>query len=274
MLKLIACFLMLIDHIGFYFADRLPPGLSVVMRAAGRLAFPVFAWLVAKGYTRTRNPLRYFSRMSAFAIVSEIVIRAGHALIGLNLGGTNVMVTFALALVVLSGYILATRSFWDMIASMRPISPTAHTAPTPPRYDVRLNPRGLSLDPRIGLPVGILMILAAAGAALWLRPDYGLYGLAAVLLFYVIQEHFEPEDQLKRSLQFFILLNALFIPVRLFLMHWPLDWTILQCLSVLALPLCVRFDRERRPGPVLKYFFYVFYPLHIFLLSLLRSLLS
>lgn len=273
MLKLIACLLMLIDHIGFYFSASLPDDLVLLMRAIGRLAFPVFAWLVARGYSRTRNPFVYFLRMSVFALLSELVIRIGHALIGLQMDWTNVLVTFALALVVISGYRIATRSFLDMIASLRPIAPTTNTLPTPPRFDVRINLGGIELDPRIGLPLGILMILLAAGAAIWLKPDYGLYGLAAVLLFYVIQDRVEENSQMKRSVQFFILLNALFVPVRIFLMRWPLDWTVLQCLSVLALPLCYLLNEGPKPKPALKYFFYVFYPLHLFLLSLLRYLL-
>jgi hypothetical protein len=273
MLKLIACLLMLIDHIGFYFAGSLPAELVVLMRAVGRLAFPIFAWLVARGYGRTRNQFIYFVRMSAFAVVSEGIIRSGHALIGLTMDWTNVLVTFALAIVVLSGYQLATHSFLDMIASLRPIPPTNNTVPTPPRYDVRINLGGIELDPRIGLPLGVLMMLLAAGATIWLKPDYGLYGIAAVLLFHIIQDRVDEKDQLKWSVQLFILLNALFVPVRVFLMHWPLDWAVLQCLSVLAIPLCYLYDKERRPAPALKYFFYLFYPLHMFLLSLLRYLL-
>lgn len=273
MLKLLACLLMLIDHIGFYFADRLPAGAVLLMRATGRLAFPIFAWMLARGYKRTRNPLIYFVRMSAFAVFAEFAIRFAHNLTGISLDGTNVLVTFALAIVLLTGYHLATHAYLDMVASLRPIAPTANTLPTPSRFDLRVNPGGLSLDPRIGLPVGIVVIMIAVAATLWLKPDYGLFGLASVLVFYIVQEKAEEQNQQKRTLQAFIVLHALFLPIRLFLEHWPADWAILQCLSILAIPLCYRFDSRKRPKALLKYFFYFFYPAHIVLLCLLRTLL-
>lgn len=274
MLKLLACLLMLIDHIGLYFSDLLPADVVLIMRAIGRLAFPIFAWQVARGFDRTRNLLFYFIRMSVFAVLSELIIRFSHRMIGLSLNGTNVLVTFSLALVVLSGYRLAMHSFHDMIASLRPISPTAHTMPTATRFDVRINLGGITLEPRIGLLIGTIMIISAVAAAIWLKPDYNLYGLASVLLFYVIQDTVAEEDQQRRSIQAFTILNIVFVPIRIFWNHFQPEWAVLQCLSVLGLPLCYRFDVNKRPGRAIQYFFYAFYPLHIFLLCLLHYLLS
>jgi uncharacterized membrane protein YhaH (DUF805 family) len=254
---------MLLDHIGFYFADRLPPEIVLLLRAIGRLAFPIFAWSVARGYSRTRRLPVYFLRMSLFAAIAEVIIRSGNRLIGLSLDGTNVLVTFTLSLVLLAGVQLATRSFHDMVASLRPIPAAPHTLPAQPHFDVR-----------IGLPLGSLMVLLSIAAALWLKPDYSLFGMAAVLVFYLVQEYVPDKDQEKRSLQAFIILNAVTLPLRLFWLDWSLEWAALQCLGILAVPLCFRLDRTERPGPVLKYFFYIFYPLHLFLLSLLRFLLQ
>lgn len=274
MLKLLACLLMLIDHIGLFFASSLPDELVLFMRAAGRLAFPIFAWQLARGFTRTRNQASYFTRMAIFAFLAELVIKKAFALQGWPMDWSNVLFTFALAIGLLSGYQLATRSFHDMIASLKPVSPTPSTAPAPSRFDVRINLGGITLDPRLGLVLGSTMVVLAVVATILLKPDYGLFGLAAVLIFYLVQENYPDRDQAGKAVQFFILLNALFVLLRIFLLNWPVDWAILQLFSILAVPLCGRLERNKRPPALVKYFFYLFYPLHIYLLSILRLLIS
>ena len=66
-LKIIACVSMLIDHIGIVFVDN-----NLFMRAVGRLAFPVFAFLLVQGLLRTSDVRRYLLRLGIFAVVSEI----------------------------------------------------------------------------------------------------------------------------------------------------------------------------------------------------------
>ena len=65
-LRAIGCVSMLFDHIG---AVLFPQALW--MRALGRLAFPIFAFLLTEGVARTRSPLRYLLRLAAMAAVSE-----------------------------------------------------------------------------------------------------------------------------------------------------------------------------------------------------------
>ena len=49
-LKILACFFMLVDHIGYC----LFPNVSL-LRTVGRLAFPIFAFQIALGYKKTRS---------------------------------------------------------------------------------------------------------------------------------------------------------------------------------------------------------------------------
>lgn len=69
-LKRIACVTMLIDHIAVTFV---PAGvIHTVMRAIGRVAFPLFALGVAEGAEHTHDWRRYLMRLLVLAIVSEV----------------------------------------------------------------------------------------------------------------------------------------------------------------------------------------------------------
>ncbi len=85
MLKLIAMIAMLIDHTAFILAPVLPfmketlltiGGLNVtlywIMRRIGRIAFPIFCFLITEGYTHTRNKIKYGLNLLIFAVISEI----------------------------------------------------------------------------------------------------------------------------------------------------------------------------------------------------------
>lgn len=67
-LKLIAAFTMLLDHVGvLLFPD------VAVLRVLGRLAFPIFAFMVAEGCCYTKNKLRHFLLIFGLGIVCQIV---------------------------------------------------------------------------------------------------------------------------------------------------------------------------------------------------------
>ena len=75
-LKIFAIIFMLIDHIGLAFIHTLGViGLDdayYVMRAVGRLSMPLFAFLIANGFRHTRSVPKYAIRLLTFALVSEV----------------------------------------------------------------------------------------------------------------------------------------------------------------------------------------------------------
>lgn len=90
-LKIIAVVSMVIDHCAYYLMDGNTMAYEV-MRCFGRIAFPVFAFLVAEGFAHTRNRMRYFISLLLFAAVSEV---PWYLLNGAD-GTHNVMFTLAL----------------------------------------------------------------------------------------------------------------------------------------------------------------------------------
>jgi hypothetical protein len=73
---------MTIDHIGVYLI-RSPEGYTAC-RIIGRLAMPLFCFLVAEGYRHSSNRKQYFYRLFGFAIVVEFSFALYYLLTGLN----------------------------------------------------------------------------------------------------------------------------------------------------------------------------------------------
>lgn len=98
-LKIIAVLSMVTDHCAYYLLDESSVAYEV-MRCFGRIAFPVFAFLVAEGFAYTRNRMRYFLSLLLFAAISEV---PWYLLNGAD-GTHNVMFTLALGVLALTAF--------------------------------------------------------------------------------------------------------------------------------------------------------------------------
>jgi hypothetical protein len=90
-LKIIAIISMTIDHVGYILFPQ-----YIIFRIIGRLAFPIFAYMIAEGYRHTRNRKRYFWALLVSGVVFQVIY-----LIFKQSWYMNILFTFSLSLITL-----------------------------------------------------------------------------------------------------------------------------------------------------------------------------
>lgn len=165
-LKLIAIITMFIDHVAFGILWRLPgiDSSSIfynVLRFIGRLAFPIFIFLLIEGFTHTRSKLKYAIRMFVFAFVSEIPFDLAFWGRTVDMSHQNVYFTLFIGLLVI----------WSMD---------------------EVHKRFLKDEESSKVPVIILdtiLILAGSVLATVLKTDYSYIGILAIAFMYLYRRN-------------------------------------------------------------------------------------
>lgn len=147
-LKLLAMVTMLIDHMGFTLFPY-----ALWMRCVGRLAFPIFCFLVAEGCAHTRDKKRYAARLLVFAVLSELPFNLMCGGVWFTMDYQNVLWTLLLGALVCWAveWAGAGGALWQRLPAEAAIA------------------------------VGFLL-------AQWLNTDYGGWGVLLVLLFYMSRQ--------------------------------------------------------------------------------------
>lgn len=96
MLKWIAIITMVIDHVGAILFPQYE-----IFRYIGRIAFPLFAFLLVEGYVHTSNVKKYILRLLVFALISEIPFDIAMYSQPFYWGHQNIFWTLMLGLMVL-----------------------------------------------------------------------------------------------------------------------------------------------------------------------------
>lgn len=196
---------MTVDHVGLLFFPDVP-----AFRIAGRLAFPLFAYLLVLGMRSTRNLRGYFNRMLFFALVSQVP----YALVN----GVQPWEKLNIFATLLLGMVMVYFIDRSNVAFVIPLL-----------------------------------------ASVLLPVDYGVYGTATVLMFYLINKDW------KMGSLIFVLINLILAAYG--------AWY--QPFALLALPLIllhnagklnIKFDWLTGHKMFRKYFFYAYYPLHLLVL--------
>lgn len=104
-LKYIAFASMLIDHVNKtffpYFNSRGLTIMSGLFDILGRIAFPIFIFLLVEGYFKTRNRWKYLGTLLLFAIISEVPFDMFTTASYFEMNWNNIMFTLALVLVMI-----------------------------------------------------------------------------------------------------------------------------------------------------------------------------
>ena len=214
-LKLIAAFCMVCDHVGLMFF----PG-ATWLRIIGRLAYPIFAYMIAEGCKYTRSRKRYFFTLFGLATACQVVYF-------LFDGSMYLSILFTFSLSILGVYAL----------------------------DAFKESTGLTRDIRFTLAITGIWILNQIFTI-----DYGFWG-CMVPVFASLPTNTRYDRPPIRALA-----------LGLGLLLLALDLGGIQYFSLLAVPLMLLYSGRRGKGN-LKYFFYIFYPLHLAALQGLQMLL-
>lgn len=170
-LKLIAVITMLIDHVALAVLRRMAQTggagteLQVtydLMRDIGRIAFPIYCFMLVEGLKHTHSRWRYAARLWAFALISEIPFDLAFSSKILEFGYQNVFFTLAI-------------SFVTMIV-----------------LDEVNGKVFFAGDGQANNYVKMVVSLTAACCgmllALFLRTDYSWMGVACILVMYFLRE--------------------------------------------------------------------------------------
>lgn len=98
-IKIIACFTMILDHIKY----AIPSTNNFITVYLGRLAFPLFAFLISEGFTHTSDLKKYYKRLLIFGVISQIPFMFFRTLVG-EWKLLNIMFTLLLGLTCITIY--------------------------------------------------------------------------------------------------------------------------------------------------------------------------
>lgn len=234
-LKIIAVIAMVLDHFGQIilkngiilnapysaFSDR---QFELLLQAAdlchiiGRIAFPIFCFLLVEGFLHTRNLKKYAWNLAAFAILSEPVYDFANAGTIFSLAQQNVLFSLLLGLIV------------------------------------------LMLLQKYEKSVLAVLGIVCAGAVLsyFCKLDGWYYGIGLIAVFYLFRS--------RPAIQYVLALTVMYLSGLDFSLSGIFDPYFITAAA--SLLLISRYNGTR--GLRMKYFFYVFYPAHLLLFSLIN----
>ena len=257
-LKIIACVTMFIDHTAFSIVRQMQLGdttnfdsngelikngiyyLFHVMRGIGRIAFPIFIFMLVEGYFHTDNRWLYLLRMAVFAIISEVPydvafnLTQRQMLEGKFIEFTDQNVFFTLFLGLLAVIIS------DTLLS-------------------------LDIDIMLKLVLSGAFAVGLAAIAYFMKTDYDAVGVCAIEAAYLFRKSvkiigYEEEYPIRCN----VILAGLICTILLFS-------GVKEVFAYAILPLCALYNGKR--GQYMKYTFYVFYPLHLLILGLIKFIM-
>lgn len=230
-LHILAMLLMLSDHLW----ATIVPG-NRWMTDIGRLAFPIFAFMIVEGFFHTRNLKKYVLRLLVFALLSEIPFNLMY--------GSSIFYPFH------------QNVLWTFLLSIGCMT-----------FIEKAKKRG-----KVWLTVLVSILVTLTGALLGtlLMVDYFGFGVLTVLAFYFFHGrkwyHFAGQLACLYYINI-VLFSGLQYPVSLFGMTFEFPQ---QGLALLALFPIWLYNGEQGPhNKGIRLLYYAFYPVHMLVLWIL-----
>ena len=226
-LKIFAAVIMVIDHVGMMFFPS-----KMIFRIIGRVAFPIFAFMIAEGARYTKCKWKYFATMASLAVICQVCFYVfTHSTV------MSILVTFSISLLILFALQDFKKKLFDSEA--------------------------MNWSKVLSLAVFVGTVVIAFIFTRRFSIDYGFEGcilptFASLLDFRGI----EVGNRLRR-------LDNLTLRISVFgigLLLTSLSLGYLQIYSLFALIPLLLYSGERGRYKM-KYFFYLFYPLHLVVLE-------
>ena len=278
-LKILALTAMIIDHMGFFLRANNLVAYDIydLMRAIGRIAFPIYCFLLVNGFDKTSSRRRYLSRLMLFAALSQIPYTLlfdygssfSQAQPVLSLGlAENGILRIAVALCALTAYVLLARLDKGLVClALFFFCGTLRLS----LFGVEL--LGAELNVFYTLSFGLAAMMVLEGLVYDDVPLYRLLPAALILVVSILL--FQPEADY--AWQGLALIAALWLCRRsrpaqlavLALWCWWMYWGGAPgrfWFSLLSLLPVLLYNGKKGPG--LKLGFYAAYPLHLLALGL------
>lgn len=230
-LKYLAVLAMLIDHIAWAFVPT-ESLTGQVMHFIGRLTAPIMAYFLVEGYIHTQNVRKYACRLGIFAVISWAPF------VYFEYG--------RLPIAVIDGHL-----------SILPVTGVIYT--------LFLGLLAVWLWDKGKCPQWCKVLGVIGLCMLSVFGDWFIFMVLWCLFLYVYRDR--PE---KKWIAYIIIGLACCFTLMLMIDSW---WECLFSTGIFAAPPLIQFAYNGKPGSrhaVHKWFFYVFYPLHLLLLGLLK----
>lgn len=233
---------MLIDHIGYILFPKI-----MILRYIGRLALPIFAFMIAEGVLHTRNKLKYFLRVFILGVICQAIYTVYDLVTG-NFSSIylNTLITLSVGILICYAWQKAVedrKKFYLLAIAIVALAVFYIFSSTPVRSEDHTH----------------MVTLAVRLCGISIDMDYGFMGAMLPLTAIIIT---------KKPYRF-VMYGAGLILLSLQCMDgMPFQW-----ICLLTLPLLWFYNGERGKAN-LKYLFYIFYPVHLGLLEAIYMLMN
>ncbi len=246
-LKLIAIITMLIDHVGAVFL-RSNPDLYWYARTIGRIAFPIFVFMLVEGFYHTSNIRKYLTRLGIFALISELPFDMAFYNYFTNrdfLTDLKASFTDAATLELFLKNLLAHQNvFFTLFLGLSAI------------YCMSMIENRFRKEILLSNLFDALITIGFCAAAVILRTDYDMKGILLIVAFYLFRG-----SKIMITLCLLIVIGTFFPSTN--------GSINIQTFALLGM-VPIAFYKGKK-GKNIKYPFYIFYPAHLFILWLIAN---